>query len=157
VTLFRPSPRPMHGWRRFLLRIFKAKIGAGVHVYPKVDIWAPWNIELASEAGVANGATLYSQSKIVIGRRAVISQGAYLCTGTHDYEATGFPLITKSILIGDYAWIAAEAFVLPGVTIGTGAVIGARAVVASEMPDWTVCAGHPCKPIKPRLWRPKSE
>lgn len=147
---FRYSPRPFHKWRALLLKCFGAKVGRDVHVYPGVEIWAPWNLELADECGIANGVILYSQGKIIIGRRAVISQGAHLVTGTHDYSDAGFPLITKPIYIGDYAWVATEAFIHPGVTIGAGCVIGARAVVQKDMPAWMVCAGHPCKPLKTR-------
>jgi putative colanic acid biosynthesis acetyltransferase WcaF len=149
-TVFRWSPRPLHGWRSFLLRLFGAKVGRGAHVYPGAKIWAPWNVEIGDETGVADGATLYSQGKITLGRRVVISQGAHLCAGTHDYEKRGFPLVTAPITVGDEAWIAAEAFVHPGVTIGEGAVIGARSVVTKDMPAWTVCAGFPCKPLKAR-------
>ena len=153
ALLFRPSPRPMHAWRAFLLRAFGARIGRGVHVYPKARVWAPWNLEIGDESGVADDAILYSMAPIVLGRRVVVSQGAHLCAGTHDYEDPGFPLVAQPIRVGDRAWIAAEAFVHPGVTIGEGAVIGARSVVTRDMPAWTVCAGHPCKPIKPRQMR----
>ena len=148
--LFRFSPKPLHAWRSFLLRCFGAKVGHGVHVYPGVKIWAPWNLELEDESGIASGVILYSQGKITIGKRTVVSQGAHLVTGTHDYSDVGFPLITKPIRIGDYAWIATEAFIHPGVTIGAGCVIGARSVVNRDMPAWMVCAGHPCKPLKAR-------
>ncbi len=151
-VLFRFSPIPMHRWRAFLLKSFGAKIGHGVHVYPGVKIWAPWNIILKDECGVANRAILYSQGKITIGSRSVISQGAHLCAGTHDYTHEGFPLLTEPINIGDNAWIAAEAFIHPGVTIGTGSVIGARSVVNKDMPAWMICAGNPCKPIKERIY-----
>lgn len=150
VILIRYSPNPMHTWRAFILKIFGAKISKGVHVYPKVKIWAPWNLELYDYCGIANGVTLYSQGKISIGKRAVVSQGAHLVSGTHDYTKLGFPLYTKPIKIGDYAWIAADTFIHPGVKIGTGCVIGARAVVSKDMPPWMVCAGHPCKPLKER-------
>ncbi|WP_373056953.1 putative colanic acid biosynthesis acetyltransferase [Zunongwangia sp. H14] len=148
--LFRFTPNPFHAWRAFLLRLFGAKLGKRVHVYPGVKIWAPWNLELGDECGIANGVTLYSQGKIVIGKRAVISQGAHLVAGTHDYTKPGFPLYTRPINVGAHAWIAAEAFVHPGVKIGEGSVIGARAVVSRDMPTWMVCAGHPCVPVKER-------
>jgi len=151
LILFRPSPIPLHGWRSFLLRIFGAKVGKGVHVYPKVTIWAPWNLELADQCGVANEAILYSQGKIKIGFRTTISQRTHLCAGTHDYTKPGFPTITKPITIGDNVWIAAEAFVHPGMVIGDGCVIGARSVVTTDMPAWTVCTGHPCQPVKARI------
>ncbi|MGN7204094.1 DapH/DapD/GlmU-related protein [Pedobacter sp. SAFR-022] len=152
TLFFNPSPRPFHRWRGFLLRIFGAKVGKRVHVYPGVKIWAPWNLILADECGIAKGVTLYSQGEISIGKRAVVSQGAHLVTGTHDHSSSGFPLITMPIHVGDHAWIAAEAFVHPGITIGKGCVIGARSVVTKNMPDWTICAGHPCKPIKARIF-----
>lgn len=151
MLLFRPSPKPLHSWRSFLLRCFGAKVGKGVHVYPKVIIWAPWNLELGDECGIANGAIIYNQGMITIGKRAVISQGSHLCSGTHDYTKTGFPLITRPIVVEDNAWVAAEAFVHPGVTIAEGCVVGARSVVTKDMPSWMICAGHPCKPIKDRV------
>ena len=135
------------------MRLFGAKIGKGVHIYPGVRIWAPWNLVCGDETGVANGVTLYDQGVISLGRRVVISQGAHLCAGTHDYTLPGFPLVTQPIVVESEAWIAAEAFVHPGVTIGEGAVIGARSVVTKNMPSWMVCAGHPCKPIKQRVRR----
>lgn len=152
---FRPSPRPLHRWRSFILRLFGARVGKGVHVYSGVKIWAPWNLEIGDEAGIASGVTLYSQGKISIGRRAVISQGAHLVAGTHDYTDPGFPLITKPITIGDHVWVAAEAFIHPGVLIEEGAVIGARSVVNRNMPPWMVCAGHPCAPQKERKFTGK--
>ena len=150
LIFFRYSPMPLFSWRSFLLRCFGARIGDGVHIYPGVKIWAPWNLELGDECGIGNGAILYSQGKITIGRRAVVSQGAHLVAGTHDYTKAGFPLITAPINIGDYAWVAAEAFIHPGVSIGKGCVIGARSVVTKDMPEWMVCAGFPCIPIKER-------
>ena len=150
VLFFRLSPKPLHAWRSFLLRLFGAKVGKGVHVYPRVKIWAPWTLDLADGCGIANGAILYSQGKITVGYKAVISQGAHICAGTHDYNQPGFPLVTRPIVIKGHAWIAAEAFIHPGVTIGEGCVIGARAVVTKDMPDWMVCAGHPCRPVKER-------
>ncbi len=156
ATFFRLSPRPLHSWRSFLLRLFGAKVGHGVHVYPKVKVWAPWNLILNDNCGIGNGAILYSQGLIVIGQEAVISQGSHLCAGTHDYTKAGFPLITMPIIIGDQAWVAAEAFIHPGVTIANGCVIGARSVVTTDMPAWMVCAGHPCKPLKAREYDAKT-
>lgn len=148
--LFRLSPRSCHGWRRALLRLFGASVGRGVHVYPGARIWAPWNVRLGDECGVADDVILYSQAPIELGARSVISQGSHLCTGTHDFEAPGFPLVARPIVVGADAWIAAECFIHPGVTIGAGAVVGARAVVTKDLPEWMVCIGHPCRAIRPR-------
>lgn len=152
AIFFKSSLRPLHKWRAFLLRCFGAKVARGTHAYPGVEIWAPWNLELGEECGIASGVILYSMDTIKIGKRSVISQGTHLCAGTHDYTKPGFPLIAKPITIGDHVWIAAEAFIHPGVTIGDGCVIGARSVVTHDMPAWMVCAGHPCKPIKERVF-----
>ncbi len=150
LLVFRFSPRPLHAWRAWVLRCFGATVGRGVHVYPKARIWAPWNLTLGDECGIANDAIIYSMGHITVGRRAVISQGAHLVTGTHDYNEPGFPVVIRPIIIGDHAWVATEAFVHPGVRIGEGCVVGARAVVSKDMPEWMVCAGHPCIPIRPR-------
>lgn len=151
IVLFRYSPKPFHSWRSFILRCFGAKIGKGVHIYPGVKIWAPWNLEAKNEAGVADGVDLYCQGKITLGVRSIVSQRSFICAGTHDYTKKGHPLVTAPITIGDNAWVAAEAFIHPGITIGEGAVIGARSVVTKDMPAWSVCAGFPCKPLKDRI------
>jgi putative colanic acid biosynthesis acetyltransferase WcaF len=153
IIFFRFSPRPLHRWRSFILRLFGAKIGKGVHVYPAVRIWAPWNLEIDDFSGVANNVILYSQGKISLGKYVVVSQGAHLCTGTHNYQVKGFPLISKPIFIGDYVWIAAEAFIHPGITIEEGVVVGARSVVTNHLPAWKVCAGNPCLVFKERVIR----
>ena len=150
LVLFRYSPRPLHAWRAMLLRLFGAKIGDGAHVYPSVKIWAPWNIEIGEESGIADGVNLYSQGRITIGKRTVVSQGTYICAGTHDYTRRGFPLITKPIVIEDHAWVAAEVFIHPGVIIGEGSVVGARSVVTKDTPPWMICSGFPCIPLRQR-------
>jgi putative colanic acid biosynthesis acetyltransferase WcaF len=133
-----------------LLRAFGARIGRHCHVYPSVRIWAPWNLELHDQACLGRGVICYSMDTICLGPRVMVSQGAHLCTGSHDYETPNFQLFTRPIHIEADAWICAEAFLAPGVTIGEGAVIGARSVVTRSQPAWMVCAGNPCKPIKPR-------
>ena len=153
VLLFRPSPRPCHGWRSFLLSAFGAKMGKGCHVYAKVRIWAPWNLAVEDEAGVADDVILYSMALITIGRRAVISQGAHLCAGTHDYEDPAFRLFALPITVGAEAWVCADAFVGPGVNIGEGAVLGACSVATKDVAPWMVHAGNPSRPIKKRVMR----
>ncbi|WP_216909526.1 putative colanic acid biosynthesis acetyltransferase [Synechococcus sp. CCY 0621] len=150
LLLFRPTPAPLHAWRSRLLRAFGARLGRQCHVYPTVRIWAPWNLELDDEACLGPGVTCYSMDTISLGPRVVVSQGVHLCTGSHDYESPNFQLFTRPISIGADAWICTEAFLAPGVSIGEGAVIGARSVVTRSQPAWMVCAGNPCKPIKPR-------
>lgn len=151
IIFFRFSPRPFHFWRAVVLRCFGAKIGKGAHVYPRVRIWAPWNLDIGEHAGIGDGVTLYSMALIHIGARAVVSQGAHLCAGSHDFNSANFQLFSKPIFIGANAWVCAEAFIMPGVDVPEGVVIGARSVV-TRSPDeaWAVYAGHPARRIGAR-------
>jgi len=150
LLLFRPSPPPLHAWRCWLLRRFGAKIGSPCYIYNSVQIWAPWNLCMANHSTLARRTICYSMASISLGERAVVSQGVHLCTGSHDYESENFQLFALPIEIGSDVWICAEAFIGPGVVVATGAVIGARSVVTRDQPAWMVCAGNPCRQIKPR-------
>ena len=151
LLLFRLSPRPMHKWRSMVLRAFGAKLGHGNHIYPAVKIWAPWNLRVGDHVGIADGVTLYSMDMIDIGSYAVISQGAHLCGGSHDYNSQNFQLYARPISIGVRAWICAEAFIAPGVSVAEGVVVGARSVVSRPLTEpWMVYAGNPCRPIGKR-------
>lgn len=150
LVLYRPSPKPIHGWRRFLLRLFGAKVGRAAHPYPRAWVWAPWNLEMGDHSCLADGVDCYCVAPIRLGRSALVSQRAFLCAATHDYTDPEFPLVPKPIAIGDGAWVAAEAFVGPGVTVGAGAVVGARACVTKDVEPWAVVAGNPARAIKRR-------
>lgn len=150
ITLYRSSPRPAHLWRRFLLRLFGARLGRGVHPYPAARIWAPWNLQMGDHSSLADYVDCYCVDRIVLGAYAVVSQYSYLCTASHDYNDARFPLVTAPITIGSHAWICADVYVAPGATIGEGAVVGARASVFHEVPPWTVAVGSPARPIKSR-------
>lgn len=150
-ALFHHSPRPMFGWRRALLRLFGARIGRDVHVYPSVRVEMPWNVEIGDWTAIGEEAILYSLGRITIGARVTVSQRAHLCAGTHDYRKREMPLLRPPIRVEDEAWICAEAFVGPGVLIGQGAVVGARAVVVRSVAPWTVVAGNPARPIGDRV------
>lgn len=131
-----------------LLRAFGARLGVRPHIYAKAVIWAPWKLECGDDVCIADGAEVYNPATITIGSRAVISQGAYLCAASHDYTSDEFPLISKSIVIGEGAWVAARAIVLMGITIGARSVIGAGSVVTKDVPPGVVCAGNPCRVLK---------
>ena len=148
--LFRPSFHNWYGWRRFLLRAMGAKIGRGVRVRPTVRIEIPWNLEIGDESVVGDYAILYSLGKIRIGRKVTVSQYAHLCAGTHDHTDPAFPLLTPPVTIEDGAWVATDAFVAPGVTIGAWAVVGARATVTKDVPPDQIWAGNPARFVKPR-------
>lgn len=153
LLAYRPSPRRLHGWRRLLLRCFGAKVGAGVHPYPSARIWAPWHLEMAEDSCLGDGVDCYNVASIRLGRGAIVSQRAFLCTATHDHNDPAFPLVAKQIVVADRSWVAAEAFVGPGVTVGEGAVVGARAVVTKDVEKWSIVAGNPARVIGVRAMR----
>jgi len=148
--LFRYSLRPMFGWRRFLLRLFGAKVGAAVHIYSSATIYMPWNLEIGDWSSIGEHAYIYNLGKVTIGSRVTISHRAHLCAGTHDYRLPDMPLIRPKISISDQAWVCADAFIGPGVCIGEGAVIGARAVAVKNIEPWRVIAGNPAREIATR-------
>jgi putative colanic acid biosynthesis acetyltransferase WcaF len=150
-SLFGLSPQFMYKWRNFLLRLFGAQIGKGVIIRPTVRITYPWKLIIGDNAWVGDNADLYTLGEISIGKNAVVSQRAYLCTGSHDHTAEAFDIYAKPIVIEDEAWIATDVFIAPGITIGKGAVIGARSSVFKDMPAGMICIGNPAKPVKKRL------
>jgi putative colanic acid biosynthesis acetyltransferase WcaF len=150
-VLFRPSPKPWHGWRRFLLRCFGAKVGRGAHPYPSARIWAPWNLEMGDGSCLADGVDCYNVARIRLGHSALVSQRSFLCSASHDHTDPAFPLVARPIAVVNGAWVAAEAFVGPGVTVGEGAIVGARACVTKDVAAWTIVVGNPAQVIKERV------
>ena len=151
TTLFRWTPRwILDGWRVFLLRSFGSKIGTGCRIAPSCRIWAPWNLEMGNQSALAEAVDCYSVDKIIIGNSVCISQRSFLCTASHDINFIKRPLIHSPINIQDHSWVCAEAFVGPGVQIGEGAVIAARAMVVKNVEPWSVVGGNPARFLKRR-------
>lgn len=147
----RPIPRSLfNGWKLFLLRLFGAKVHAKCAVYSSAKIYMPWNLEMEEYACLSSEVDCYNAALVKIGKHATVSQKSYLCTATHNIDKSDHSLITKPIIIKDQAWIAADVFVGPGVTIGQGAVVGARSAVFKDVEAWTVVGGNPAKFIRKR-------
>ncbi len=143
--LFRFTPVPMHGWRRMLLRMFGAKVGPRAAIYPSANIWAPWNLTVGSNVTVGPGAELYNVAQVTLGDDVIMSQRAFLCSASHDLRSAHFTLLAGPINILPSAWVAAEAFIAPGITIGEFAVVGARAVVTHDVAAHAIVTGNPAK------------
>ncbi|TCU63844.1 putative colanic acid biosynthesis acetyltransferase WcaF [Bradyrhizobium sp. R2.2-H] len=150
-TLFALSPQPFFAWRRFLLRLFGAKIGRKVLLRPTVRVTYPWKTEIGDYSWIGDHVELYSLDCISIGSHSVISQRSYLCTGSHDMADLAFSYITAPITVGDQVWIASDVFVAPGVKVGRGAVVGARSTVREDVPPEVVAIGEPARVVRDRL------
>lgn len=153
ALLFRTSPRPFHRWRSFLLRCFGARLGENCHIYGGARIWAPWNLICEDNATIGDEAIVYNPEQVSLGSHAIVSQQAYLCGATHDYEDPAFPLIAFPISLGSYAWVCARATVQPGVSVGEGAVLALGSVATRDLEPWTVYAGVPARKVKLRIRR----
>ncbi len=153
-TLYRYSWR-FNRFRMLLLRMFGAKLlvkrGSYVSIQPRVSIASPWNLHIGDLSSIGGNSWVYALDKITIGEKTCIGEYVKLLTGYHDITTWNFQFRTKPITIGSCVWIATGAIVLPGVTIGDGAVVAAGAVVTKDVDPWTVVGGNPAKFIKKRV------
>jgi putative colanic acid biosynthesis acetyltransferase WcaF len=151
--LVRLSPRPCFGWRRAMLRLFGARIGTQVHIYPSTYLYMPWNVEIGDWAALGEDVLVYSLGKVRIGKHATLSYRTHVCAGTHDLEDPALPLLKPPVSIEEGVWIGTEAFIGPGVTVGRGAVVGARSVVVKDVESFNIVAGNPARVVRPRRMR----
>lgn len=150
ALLYRTSPRPLHSWRSFLLCRFGASMGPNCHFYPKSKVWAPWNLVCGDQVTAGDGVEIYNPAPITLRSHVILSQEAYICGATHDYDDAAFPLLAYAMNFGEYAWICARASVAPGVNVGEGAVLGLGSVATKDLEPWTIYAGVPAVKIKTR-------
>lgn len=143
-------PAPFYFWRTFIVRLFGAKIGNSVHIYPSCKIWAPWLLVMDDYSCLGPGVEVYNPGTCTIGLHAIISQDAYLCGATHDFNSADFTYLKSEIIIDAYVWICARAIVLPGVHCYEGAVLGAGAIATKNLDAWSVYGGNPAKLLKSR-------
>lgn len=150
LLLARFTPPQLHRWRAFLLRLFGAKIGSGTRVYASAQIWLPSTLRIGENSIIGPRVRLYNQGEITIGDGCVISQGAHICASTHRISDPDFPLEKRSIAIGSGCWIAAEAFVGPGVTMEPGSVLAARGALFADAGEMGIYRGNPAERIGTR-------
>lgn len=146
-----PLPWPTK-FKCMLLRLFGAKVGQGVNIKPRVNIHLPWKLELGDWCWIGEEAFILNFEPVKIGAHACVSQRVFLCTGNHDYRDPAFPFRNQPITVGDGAWVGAQVFVAPGVTVGDHAIVTAGSVVTNDLPGSMICRGNPCTPVKPR-WK----
>jgi putative colanic acid biosynthesis acetyltransferase WcaF len=142
------TPKPCNPWRLLILRCFGVSIRGWPFVHQRARIEHPWNLTLHHRSCLGDRAHIYCLGPVVIHARATVAQEAYLCTGTHDFSQPNWPLQTAPITIGADAFIGARAFLLLGVTVGEGAIVGACSVVTRTVPPAVVVAGNPARLIR---------
>lgn len=142
------TPKPANLWRLFWLKVFGATIYGKPFVHQRARIQIPWNLTMHNHACLGDRANAYTLGKIEIHEHATVAQEAYLCTGTHAFKNPAKNLITKPVTIGAHAFIGARAFIMPGVEIGEGAVVGACSVVTKTVMAGAVVAGNPAYHVK---------
>jgi putative colanic acid biosynthesis acetyltransferase WcaF len=152
-TLFGLSPQALFGWRRWLLRLFGATIGKGVFIRPSARVTYPWKLKVGDHCHIGDEVVLYTLGDIEIGDCVVVSQRSYICTGSHDYTSPTFDIYAKKIVIESEAWVATDVFVAPGIRIGSGAVVGARSSVFSDVPPGVIAVGSPARVVGVRTMK----
>jgi putative colanic acid biosynthesis acetyltransferase WcaF len=144
-TLFLCSPQNLYGFRAFLLRLFGARVGRHTAIRPTARITYPWSVTIGDYVQIGDFAELYSLGPITIGDHAVVSQKSYLCAGSHDHRRPSFDIFARPIVIAPQAWVAADCFIGPGVTVGFGAVIAARSTLMKDAPALKILSGNPAR------------
>lgn len=150
--LFRPFiGTPFYKWRNMLLRLFGAQIANDSIVYANAKIWMPCNLKVGRKSCIGPNVFCYNPNKIIIGNKVTISQNSYLCTGSHDITDLALGFISKPIIIKDFVWICANCFIMMGITIEEGCIIGATSSLFSNTEAWKVYGGNPARFIKKRI------
>jgi putative colanic acid biosynthesis acetyltransferase WcaF len=147
------TPPLLARWRRRVLMLFGAQLAPTANVRASARVWYPPHLSMGDHALLGPGVICYNIAPVQIGRRTVVSQRAHLCTGSHDIADRHFQLIAKRINLDDDVWIAAEAFVGPGVRAGQGAVLAARAAAFGDLAPWTVYRGNPAEAVTARSFK----
>lgn len=142
---------PGSGVRIRLLKVFGARIGQGVKIKPHVRVKFPWRLEIGDHSWIGEEAWIDNLAPVKIGSSCCLSQGVYLCTGSHNWASERFDLITSPIVIEDSAWLCARTSIGPGVRVCEGAVLTMGSVATEDLSQWQIHSGAPAKPIRARL------
>ena len=139
-------------WRPGVLRLFGGQVGSRVLIRHRVRVHWPWKLAIGDDVWIGEDAWILNLEPVTIGNDVCVSQGAFLCTGSHQRRSHSFEFDNAPIILDDGSWVAAKAVVLRGVTVHSGAVVGAGAVAVADVPPGaTMLAQSQTRPgsIKP--------
>jgi putative colanic acid biosynthesis acetyltransferase WcaF len=135
AAVFQSPWFPCSALKVWLLRLFGASVGRGVVIKPCVRIKFPWRLQVGDFVWIGESVWIDNLAVVTIGSNVCLSQGVYLCTGSHDYRSPTFDLITREIQISDRVWVCAMAVVLPGTQIGSDCLLAAHSTVTGVVPS----------------------
>ncbi len=151
LPLLRSSLIPGSAFRAWLLRVFGASIGRGVTLKPGMRVKYPWHLTVGNHCWIGEDAWIDNLVAVTLDNHVVISQGAYLCTGNHDWSSATFDLKTGTIHLEDGSWVGAKALLGPNVVLGQCAVAAAGSVVSRSIPAYEIHAGNPASFVRRRV------
>src|SRR5271165_4096318 len=148
---------PSSSIRRFILRCFGAKVERGVVLKPGVRVKYPWRLVIGAHSWIGEDVWIDNLVEVKIGKNACLSQGAYLCSGNHDWSDQSFGLQVSPIVLEDGSWVGARALICPGVGIGRCGVAAAGSVVTKPIPAFEIHAGNPARFVRRRFLRQRGQ
>lgn len=142
---------PSHTARlAFYRHVMRFEIGERSCLFSGARFDTQGNFRLGKNSTINEGCRLDNRGGLTIGENVSISSETCILTADHDPRDATFAGRNRPVVIEDYVFIGTRALILPGVTIGRGAVVGAGAVVTRSVAPLTIVAGSPAKPIGER-------
>lgn len=151
VTFINTYFLPSSSLKKFLLKLFGAKIGIGVVIKPKVNIKYPWKLTIGNYTWIGEQVWIDNLDDVIIGESCCLSQGAMLLCGNHDFKKTSFDLIVKPITLKNGSWVGAKSVVCPGVTLEENAILSVGSIATTNLNANSIYQGNPALKIKDRI------
>ncbi|HRH70123.1 MAG TPA: WcaF family extracellular polysaccharide biosynthesis acetyltransferase [Flavobacteriales bacterium] len=151
AIIFQNPAFPFRSPKPTLLRLFGARVGKGVVIHPNVNIKFPWRLHIGDHSWIGQRVWLDNLDQLTIGNNVVISQGALIIQGSHDYKKVDYPTYTKPVVLEDGCWIGAGAMVTLGVTVKSHAVLAAGSVATKDLDAYMIYQGNPAMPVRERV------
>jgi len=147
LLIFESGWFPFRRPKVWLLRLFGARVGCGLVIKPQVRIKFPWRLTVGNHCWIGQSVWIDNLAEVCLGDHICVSQGAYLCTGSHNYRLRSFNLVTRPMMIENGAWIGAKAVLLPGCHVGANTIVGAGSVVRQPVGPEEIVAGNPAESV----------